>query len=140
MNRKKFTQECPETYWIPCQSARKEIKNQKLEIKKDQKFEYKYLHQRILVRRSSGLEAWLPHTIREIEIEETKRTISCVTFFGLKPRVSAADRCSVDPLPGTNCKTKQRVPGMKTRHTGGDPAEDEDDDSECDQYVDDFSH
>ena len=29
---------------------------------------------------------------------------------------------------------------MTSRRTGRDPAEDEDDDSECDQYVDDFSH
>jgi hypothetical protein len=56
--------------------------------------------------------------------------------------VSAADRCSVDSLPGTNCVRRQgkQVPGMKTKRTGCDPAEDEDDDSECDQYVDDFSH
>ena len=29
---------------------------------------------------------------------------------------------------------------MKGKRTGRDPAEDEDDNSECDQYVDDFSH
>jgi hypothetical protein len=28
-----------------------------------------------------------------------KRTISCVTFFGLKPSASAADRCSVESWP-----------------------------------------
>ena len=78
---------------------------------------------------------------------ETKRTISCVTFFGLKPSVSAADRCSVDSLPSysTNLCKKDKgggsfFPGMKSKRTGRDPAEDKDDDSECDQYVDDLSH
>ena len=53
--------------------------------------------------------------------------------------MSAADRCSVDSLPGIICKTKGDG-FSKRKRTRRDPAENEDDDSESDQYVDDFSH
>jgi hypothetical protein len=79
---------------------------------------------------------------------KTQRTISWVTRFGLNPNVCTADLSAAESLPvhsviiikvkGVQYRDGARQTSERT--WGGDPAEQQDDESECDNNINHFSH